>query len=195
MFKTALLLVICLACFIACKKENQPIKPPTIEYILDPEGLKYIQLRLGQYFIYKDSASGLTDSVVVMESTLKKEGEGVTWEGIDREIFSLRLASKDSTWVESLAIAYTDKGDFTLGAYKMYFSYQPRCISCASSAVYKLPSLTVEGVTYKNVMVWDDITNDRSYGCAYYWAPLTGLIKTVEQTSTMRKTYTLLRHN
>jgi hypothetical protein len=93
MFKSTLLLSICLACLFACKKDT-PRKPATIEYILDPNGLKYIQLRLGQYFIYKDSASGLTDSVVVTESTFKKEGEGVTWAGIKQGNISITVGIK-----------------------------------------------------------------------------------------------------
>ena len=189
MFKITLLLTICLVCLFSCSKES-PSKRPTTEYILDPNGLKYIQLRLGQYFIYKDSASGLTDSVVVTESTFKKEGEGVTWAGINREIYRLRLASKDSTWIQAQATAWNEKGDFFI---LDYFSYQPHCASCASSAVYTLPSLTVEGVTYNNVIRYGNYYPN-GYGAEYYWAPLIGLIKTVQQNP-RRKTYTLLRHN
>ena len=127
MFKTTLLLC-CLACLFACKKENPPSKRPTIEYILDPNGLKYIQLRLGQYFIYKDWASGLTDSVVVTESTFKKEGEGVTWAGINREIFRLRLASKDSTWIQSQATAWNEKRGLFLN--RLLLLSTTLCILC-----------------------------------------------------------------
>src|SRR5688500_1088160 len=42
--------------------------PAALEITLNPEGLKYIQIPLEKYFIYKDSASGSLDSVVVTKS-------------------------------------------------------------------------------------------------------------------------------
>jgi hypothetical protein len=64
------LLHICLFC--SCKKEK-PSTPKTYDFSLSAEGLSYVQIPLNRYFIYKDSATGTLDSVVVTQSTLEKQ--------------------------------------------------------------------------------------------------------------------------
>src|SRR5687767_12047544 len=57
--------------------EKKPLYPD-LEINLDPEGLKYVQLTTGKYLIYKDSASGMLDSVVVGTSMKSKRYEPAT---------------------------------------------------------------------------------------------------------------------
>jgi hypothetical protein len=59
--------------FCGCKKDARPKlgDPAFIQFY--PEALAYVQLPINGYFIYKDSASGELDSVVVTQSDLKKE--------------------------------------------------------------------------------------------------------------------------
>ncbi|HZH65368.1 MAG TPA: hypothetical protein VEY10_10795, partial [Flavisolibacter sp.] len=66
MLKLLALFIVFVTALSSCSKDEK-------EYRLDRAGLKYIQLRLNQYFIYKDSASGRLDSVVVTESFLSTE--------------------------------------------------------------------------------------------------------------------------
>lgn len=58
---------------LSCKKAQQekPSEPAFIQF--DPGGLSYLPFKINDYFIYRDSASGILDSVVVTESKIDKD--------------------------------------------------------------------------------------------------------------------------
>lgn len=200
MYKFFLLLVLT-ALLVACKKEVQPSEP--IHFKLDPVGLKYTQLALGKYFIYKDSATGNTDSLVVTRSSLyDKEGlfqmKAALYENYEL-IMTQKSAANDSIWIYGLSTAGNSPCGNTAmllyGALELYFVYPASCPQNPRSSM--LPSLTIEGETYKDVVVVDNMQGD--LGSKYFWAPSVGLIKFqlgipwiwgVES-----HTYSLVRHN
>src|SRR5690242_494363 len=84
-----------------CKKSSDN-KSETIQLKLDAEGLQYIQVDAGKYFIYKDSASGILDSVVVTQSQLENTytpgysgGLFNSYPAFNTEVFYLTLTKKD----------------------------------------------------------------------------------------------------
>lgn len=204
MKKGWLLLVLCPFLFCACYKPDREHV-----YTLDPAALKYIQLRLDQYFIFKDSASGQTDSVVVTGSSLSSESFTYSsWFSntpisAKREVYNLTLTRKaprgDSAWLQASA-----KGDFTNqvslvqnGGASVFF-YPASCFYCSN--IFVLSSLTIEGETYRDVVVVEDVMV-ADCRCTYYWAPGVGILKinrtdaAVSVTSQTTQTFTLLRHN
>ena len=56
---------------MSCKKENEQPAGVTAVLHFSPEGMEYIQLNVGRYFIYKDSVAGQEDSVVAMTRLLQ----------------------------------------------------------------------------------------------------------------------------
>ncbi|MEO7961622.1 MAG: hypothetical protein ABIR19_08740, partial [Ginsengibacter sp.] len=58
---------------VSCKKDHkdQPADPAYVQF--NPEALAYVQFPLNTYYIFKDSASGMLDSVVVTQSNLEKK--------------------------------------------------------------------------------------------------------------------------
>ena len=61
-------LILFLISAAACKKNNDA--RPLLVLTFSKEALKYVQLPLNRYFIYKDSATGISDSVVATKSDL-----------------------------------------------------------------------------------------------------------------------------
>src|SRR5436190_7832132 len=95
-----------------CKKSSDNKSNEIIQLKLDAEGLQYIQLDTGKYFIYKDSATAILDSVVVTQSSLENEyTSGVSrglfdsYPAFNTEVFYLTLTKKDvnsdSVWLEA----------------------------------------------------------------------------------------------
>ena len=190
-------LLLCILSLLACSKNNDEK-----QFNLDPDGLKYIQLRQDQYFIYKDSASGSVDSVVVTESSHSTETYSDANVSGKRHVFSLTLTRKnlsgDSTWLKGTAkaepyLSHLVRLADISGEYQ--FVYPP---SCLCTNIYKLPSLTIEGKTYPDVIVFQDAFKP-GYRFDYYWAPSVGIIKVRKfegPLSNLKKwTYTLVRHN
>src|SRR5829696_10446066 len=167
-------LSIVFATTLSCSKEEER------EHRLDRDGLNYIQLRPNQYFIYKDSASGRLDSVVVTESSLYTEQ--FTYTGLlsntpipaRREVFELNMVRKgplgDSTWLKGAAKAEPYVRRLVFQDMQGDWLYFYPAVSLTGE-IYKLPSLSVEGTTYSDVIV---VTNN---AFRYYWAPSVGLIK------------------
>jgi hypothetical protein len=180
--------------FFGCSKKEQV-------YRLDPAGLQYIQFNANKYFIYKDSASGKIDSVVVSQSEISTETFQDGEQTAIREIYKLHLVRKnmtaDSTWLQGQAKAdvtnYVKLWDIMGGT--NFFVYPAVCI-CTD--LYKVPILTVESKTYQDVIVKEDAFID-SYSLTFYWAPSVGIIKVVKKETPLstnkRWTHTLVRHN
>lgn len=110
---------------IGCKK--QKIAPGPSYYKLSPEGSEYVQLRENSYFIYKDSATNTTDSVVVVESQVDKvfQNGGIGVEDLPYpsfyyDYFTLKLKVPDlgsSNWLSALASSETN-GNISICIYK-----------------------------------------------------------------------------
>jgi hypothetical protein len=76
--------------------EDGGSKAAGYEYVtLSPSGLAYIQLRQGEYFIYKDSTTAKTDSVVVTQSMLQQNNSTGLF-GVIQNLYSLTLSKIDS---------------------------------------------------------------------------------------------------
>ena len=195
MFKLLRFSIVFVTALISCSKGEK-------EYRLDRDGLKYIQLRPNQYFIYKDSASGSLDSVVVTESSLYSEqyiDRGFlnnTAISSKREVFHLTLVRKgpaaDSTWLNGQAKAEPYVSRLLFQDIRGEWLYYYPAISLTGD-IYKLSSLTVEGTTYSAVIVLINSTT------CHYWAPSVGLIKMTTgyygPPNQATRTYTLIRHN
>lgn len=197
MKKIALVCLVFTCLCFACRKQREPETQR-----LDPAGMKYIQLRPNQFFIYKDSASGKTDSVVVTQSVINIEyqtsGGWFGPETVKREMYYLTLVEKggvnDSIWIKgkayglgSLSASVTLQGDSGI----FYFSHP---VDNWRTDFYMLTTCSIEGVEYPNVIVANNVYANFTRG--FYWAPLVGLIKvTKTEGSLPRQTYTLLRHN
>ena len=65
-------ITIIITLFISCKKDHTSSQNDAkIIATFSPEALTYIKLPLNSYYIYKDSATGILDSVVVTTSNSK----------------------------------------------------------------------------------------------------------------------------
>src|SRR5687767_12575918 len=95
-------LVVCLlaVALLGCKKNKPPVGPEPPYNQFPAEGLAYIQLPLNSYYIYRDSATGMEDSVVVVTSSLVKTfvpGQSCLFCGngpYAQDVFTLELKSK-----------------------------------------------------------------------------------------------------
>ncbi len=72
--KSSFLITILLLCLCySCKKDKATHQTDPAYIQFSSEALAYVQLPINTYFIYKDSASGMLDSIIVTQSDLKKE--------------------------------------------------------------------------------------------------------------------------
>jgi hypothetical protein len=205
MLRIVLFLTTILFFLLGCKKEKQP---GIEEWHINPEALKYIKLQEGQYFIYKDSATGREDSVVVTKSRLYFENYTFDhvnlnnqWESktVRREVFELEITLPANTaspkWLwGNVLLTKPEYGDVQhnnlIDHSAQMFNYPPTLNGCSCAGV--LPSMTVEGKTYQNVVASLSGDNWRDY----YWAPNVGLIKrTWKDVDGEKHSVTLLRHN
>lgn len=106
----------------SCKKEDNadPLVTSISSFIQFPaDALAYIQLPVNKYFIYKDSASGALDSVVITQSNIEKKlmpahvGTGTLDPNIpafNYESFTLLLSKFTGTspqdWFYGIAVSY-----------------------------------------------------------------------------------------
>jgi hypothetical protein len=192
------LLIICT--FLGCKKNANN----SVSSTFPKDGLAYIQFNTGKYFIYKDSATLKTDSVVVTESLLQPTSTTIGNALYNEQQYSLILSKIDSSgkadeWLSG--IAYSGPGELndialvrndSLNASGYCFRYPP----CNCGNEINIPSMIVEGKTYTDVVVTANDSSTYAPSAYYYWAAGTGLIKRSEMdNSGITKTYTLLRSN
>ena len=205
--------VFCLAC-LSCKKD-EPAPPPIMTLTFTQTAINYVKLNQGDYFIYKDSATGMEDSIVVTLSRLQPVrvpmGAG-TFQGMpehDAQQFDLIMTSQTSspaTWLNVTASTehqpiYTacDTVPMRLTGNSSpiltYFEFSHH------QNTQSYPAMTIDGRTYYFVIA---ITSEYGTGPAdpdyikstCYWSKGVGIIK--RQTITAGnniKTQTLLRHN
>jgi hypothetical protein len=205
------LLIACIF-FSGCKKFNKLYGISNYTYTFSSNGLAYIQLSTDKYFIYKDSATLTTDSVVVTQSLLDTvSGTQSTIFGPEKytaQEYTLILTKIDSSgtavWLSGKASSLDDLAEYvfldrlptSIGGYLFRYPpsggvYQEPC-NCVIET--NIPAITVEGNTYTDVVLTAD-EYSASKKSSYYWAKEVGLIKRSEVNGTDTKTYTLLRHN
>ena len=178
--------------FSGCKKNTNL----TENFTFSKEGLSYIQFNPGKYFIYKDSTTLTTDSVVVTESLLDTVSGtengffGVTdhYTAQEYTLMLSKIGSSNTVWLSGKA---SSLDEYTGNVYLI-----PAYIIYTSGYLFRYPpdstisTIMVEGKAYKDVIL---MANAQS---TYYWAKGVGLIKSSKvDIEGIRKTYTLLRNN
>jgi hypothetical protein len=165
---------------IACKKDKGNTNPIEIKY--SAEGLAYVQLSLNKYFIYRDSSTGILDSVVVTQSGLERifSPNHVSTGPSDRatpdfyyQTFTLTLTkyngASQQDWFYGTASnnlslfmlnSTTNASLFLMernrlnNTDKNYVFHFPYSISQVSNiSVIILPSIMIEGKNYLNVII------------------------------------------
>ena len=199
---------------LSCKKEKTS-SAPVIHIQFTRNALDYVNIQQGKYFIYKDSATALADSVVATTSLLEKifvpeyRGNFIIFPAHNIERLTIRLDIKSANggsfqWFYGTA---ETTANFPIASDTAYI-YLSGGESNVMSEVFlryhyqsSTETMAVEGVTYNNVVT--DVNdsglpvNSPNYRkTIYYWAKGVGIIKrTVITTGGVAKTYTLLRHN
>lgn len=176
---------------ISCKKSKEP-EIPILNYAFSKQALEYVMLKEGSYYIYKDSASGSLDSIIVKQSILEKKYMAATigsWSNspaYTMETFTLKLEHvlPSYVWFNGTANAainsWLGPSSDTLGVY-LYNNSGGASFYQSHSQINTL-SITIEGKTYNNVNS-QSFTNgllpsNPAYNSElYYWAKGYGIIK------------------
>jgi hypothetical protein len=180
----------------------------------DSMAMLYINLPQYRHFIYKDSASGSTDSVGVTESNLNFNFRPATGNtpGVFYETYSLILTNftpnGNQTWFKGFASCDSDyknavsfiDSNFTLSNEPGILpSFWSPFTSSGALQFSKVASLTVEGTAYFNVYKFFATNglppSDVNYlAITFYWAKGTGIIKRDTRTFNLVKTSLLVRY-
>ena len=220
MKKEILFAIITVLLIASCKKDNTNTPAP-FELQFSAEALAYVQLPFNKYFIYKDSATGTLDSVVVTQSIIVKqfipEHKSAGLFDPDRpafyyQIFSLKLTKYNGAtqqdWfygsATNLTFGVTSSNPATplslvekdIGG---AFNYPIIILSNPYQEVNILPSVTIEGKAYANAVVFSyanglDMTQSSYHKSTYYWVKGTGIIKREIRTVNSTKTDLLVRN-
>lgn len=175
------IIVVCIS-VCSCKKDKTSAPPETFNIQLPSEGLAYVKLPLNRYFIYKDSASGILDSIVVTQSNLETKyepasaGSGIGGNtkipAYNYQTFSLLLTKYGSIqedWFygqtldkpvffsgrplfDTIALSLVERVRTTNADLGQAFSFSLQ----TSSAGTIIPTLVIEGKTYMNVFLYPD---------------------------------------
>lgn len=176
------------------------------------EGLEYINLPLNRFFIYKDSATGITSNVKVTESKVETQYMSPVyfWEdGYNYETYRLLLSkitgNTIENWFSGNAISYNTIGLIGLIVDNSRFSFYegPAVTNCFfypfasdTSGIYGfIPVMNFEGKTYRNIHRFTSTKGlnptDANYKkISYFWVKGIGIIK--KETITNNTTETLL---
>lgn len=177
-----LLNLICLSGLLflgaGCKKKAGD---SAIYYTADPEALSYLKLPLGNYYIYKDSSTGILDSVTVKKSDIQKIFYPAHTEIRSNWPFAgTYKASVPDSYYDSLTVALTKVSangpedwllishvqekynndyyatDQISGVSHALVFWYPVYISndpsTENNGVYNIPLVIIEGNTYQNVL-------------------------------------------
>ena len=216
--KGILLLNVLMLSLLSCKKDAPPQPGMYYDYFRR-DGLKYLQLNKGEYFIYKDSATGELDSLTVTSSILENlfyttaYNPGFTgpYDNFTYQFFTLRIKKfdefTDSIWFEGTAAASigsspyhtSDTADILLTEPDQSIAFSYPAFSYADN--FLIPSIIIEGKTYTDVIEHVSYNGlnigDPNYKKnIYYWAKQVGIIKREIITANGHiKAYTLVRNN
>ncbi len=218
--------LLCLLC--SCKKSKPRIDDTDPNsYLFSADALAYVQLPLNTYYIYKDSASGTLDSVVVTQSVLETKfhpeesgNDLYIWHlaAYYYQQFTLLLTnysgSSPQDWFYGIATngpnffinsdttSWVDLVEIdTLNNIRVnnYAFFYPEGGSVFSLTPTIIPSMTIEGKSYSNIVFCSDFnspdtTADYYLETNYYWAKGVGIIKRRIKTSNYVKTENLVRY-
>ncbi|HMU10262.1 MAG TPA: hypothetical protein PKC54_09670 [Ferruginibacter sp.] len=180
----------------------------------DTTAISFIQLPAYRYFIYKDSATGSLDSVVVTESYLSAPFVQATSNtpGYFYQTYSLTLtnftATGIHTWYKGFVGCDSDyknmlsfiDSDFSFSDVSTLLpSFWCPFTSSGAMQFTKIDVLAIEGNAYYNVYRFF-ATNGRPpsdvnyLATAFYWVKGTGIVKRETRTLNSIKTSLLLRH-
>lgn len=200
---------------LSCNKE----KPKRYyKYSYSHHALEYVQLSLGKYLIYKDSASSLLDSVVVTQSKLETKFAAEiasTWANLFNgtpehyyDSFTLVLTKYESNTASDWFKGYSSSD--ASNSIGLPFPCDTVWVSmkaqdgfgvfyCSESKHPQL-SMTVEGRIFNNVIeyVYSNQFPESHPDYKkriYYWAKNTGIIKRSIINGSSIQTHTLLRNN
>jgi hypothetical protein len=157
----SLITILLLLCFCGCKKDARH-KPDPAYIQFYPEALDYVQLPINKYFIYKDSASGELDSVVVTQSDLIKEYQPeatgnmlgpITIAAYYYQTFSLLLTS----------YSHTSQKDWFFGVAKSTLTGIPyyQNSSTAALSLLEISRMTETGINYVFFFPLDTINSEQ----------------------------------
>lgn len=226
----ATLIIVSLAFFTVSCKKNTPDETPPAYLQFSAEALAYVQLPLNKYFIYKDSATATLDSVVVTKSSVEKimapahQSTNLFDPNVPAfyyQLFTLQLTkytgASQQDWFYGMANSYLISGitpvnsdtaflllrerDRINNADRNYvFGYPVYTSNGSTLTTFVLPTITLEGKTYANVVVYIaanglDATQNYYLKSIYYWAKGIGIIKREVQTNSSIKTDLLVRNN
>lgn len=200
MKKIIVLAVVC-SIFFSCKKEGRPDVP----YVqVSDEVFSYINLAQNSWYIYRDSASGIIDSVQVTISFITYKAPrnilnpltGGQYHQCYIDDYYLTLEKVDlsgnrTTWIDARTFAYFDINpqfwvlqDLTTSAILMR---NPSSNISGLPSVYKITSAVVEGVSYADIQVV------ASGSDVVWWAKGTGIVKLSRLVNGNIQTSLLLR--
>jgi hypothetical protein len=217
------ILLLLLVLIASCKKEKASSDLPPSAVKFSAEALAYVKLPVEKYFIYKDSATGRLDSVIVKESTLRTTDVPkyncpsstnlfsfcTSHAAYNYEIFTLKLVKFNGSLQEDWY--YETANSVPIGSWiviatdtaMLYFSgtfwYPVTYIQSRYATAYFHSSFLVEGKSFTNVLQFintnHDNIGDPSYKkTVYYWAKGIGIIKREVKTFNSIKTDLLVRH-
>ena len=205
--------VIAILITAGCKKNNDaPNARDPIINNFSPSSLEYVKLTPGKYLVYKDSASGNLDSVLVTKSEIT----WITTPAIPyHDIFNpgspaysnylMRLALtkfsgiSQKVWFNGHARAELPNDDAIIKMYEVDSAGSAIHISIITEPPNS--SITIETTTYTDVIKSVAVTavdiSDPAYNkSTLYWAKKIGIIKrTIVTTGGKIRTYNLLRNN
>jgi hypothetical protein len=204
--KRIILLTALCAAFAACKKESKPESP----YVKVPDDVwSYIKLTPGSWYIYKDSATGLTDSVDVTVSTVNyKVPQFSNLSGnppvtnyynddYNLTLKSVDLSGNETTWLDasSRSIIYyaaTSPNYWELDdlIHDIILMQYPSNLS-GYAANYKIPSAAIEGHIYSDILVVQGSLG--SSPGEVWWTKAIGIVKLTRTVGSEIKTALLLR--
>lgn len=162
-------------------------------YPIPGEMLSFISHTTGSYYIYKDSATGITDSVIVTASDLvqKKEYSLPSGDTYLADYFHLVLEKASpsgvlSPWldaeVEKPGYEAYLRADIGNGRSLFWFPYY------RSQVFEKINAATINGVSYQDVHCFN-----MSNGETCWWVRNVGIIKITNLLQTGEQTFTLVR--
>jgi hypothetical protein len=218
----AALVVCALTATVGCKKTVENTTPPPY-YQVTKELTDILLLSAGKYFVYKDSVTGLEDSVVVKESSIEKvfvpthveySRRVGTYMAFDAyaDTFRLRMTNESANGKPDwLLISHIQKND--LNDDNIYYCSKdgkeldpvlwlpasPVVTDSGRGGAFILPAIQVENITYPNVyVIRNTIVNTAPFiggvrTSEFYWVKGIGLIKRVIKDNTEPHSWTLLR--
>lgn len=197
------------------------VNPNTVTIRFYQGVLDYIQLPANRYFIYKDSATGSTDSVRVTQSVIETSFQAATsgFPGSPAtysDVFKLTLTKfqaqtpTNQTWFQGIARCMVFGGiisaniiDSNITFYNeqsnLLSFWYPFSLSFGLGEYKYTPTMTIEGVTYTavqsfyyyNMLPSTDINYQAS---VVYWVKGIGIIKKEIRTYNSVKTSLLVRY-